>query len=236
MRWLVLCALLLVGCEREGQPTLWRAPKVGERGSGRFEYTAKIVGPDGATHTLTSLSEFTSEIVELDGDFTTKMRMTIVKQGSTLDGTDKPGIAGTFELTETPTGLDVVHVGGTLTDEERAFFSTGKRPTRATTEAKKQFLRKSFKPGQIHVLTPDEIAGMGFGMTSVELTVTEVRPTYVLFAVKSSGELFTPAGTLDAKGTLRLTEGGREMVQDGEVSRDGTHVGTLHVELRSHSL
>jgi hypothetical protein len=235
VRWIALAVLLVVACEREGQPTLWRAPKVGDRSSGGFAYTAKIVGPDGATHTLTSQSEFTSEVLELDGDFTTRTRMTISRQNSTLDGVTKPGISGTFELTESAGGLEVTHVGGTLTDDERAFFTSGTRPTRATTDAKKRFLRQTFKPGQVLVLTPDEIVGTGFGMTSVELKVTEVSAKQVAFEIKSAGELPGLSGTLDATGTLRLTEGGRELVQDGDISRDGKHVGTLHVEQRSHS-
>lgn len=234
MRWVVFC-LLLVACEREGSPTLWRAPKVGDRSSGGFEYTAKIVGPDGVTHTLTNQSDFTSEVLALDGDFTTKMRMTISRQNSVLDGVAKPGISGTFELTETPGGLEVTKVGGTLTDDERAFFNSGSRPTRATTEAKKRFLRQSFKPGLVQSLTPDEIVGMGFGMKSIELTVTEVSPKQVVFTVTSTGMLGELGGMLDAKGTLRLTEGGRDLVQDGDISRDGKPVGTLHVEQRAHA-
>jgi len=228
--------LLLVACEREGTVSLWRAPKVGYKGSGGFTYTAKIVGPDGVTHTLTNQSEFTSEVLALDGDFTTRMRMMISRNGSTLDGVAKPGISGTFDLTETPSGLEVVHVGGSLTDDERAFFNSGTRPTRATTEAKKRFLRQTFKPGQVLSLTPDEIVGMGFGMKSIELTVTAVSAKQVEFTVSSAGMLGELGGALDAKGTLRLTDGGRDLVQDGEILRDGKYVGTLHVEQRSHSL
>jgi hypothetical protein len=236
VRWLVLGVLLLVACEREGQPTLWRAPKVGDRGTGRFEYTAKIVGPDGATHVLTDTSEFTSELMELDGDFATKMRMTIAHQNHALDGVAKTGISGTFELTETPSKLEVVRVGGTLTEEERAFFTSGHHTTRATTDAKKRFLRQTFRPGQVLVLTPDEIVGLGFGMKSVEVTVTEVSAKQVVFTIKSAGELSGLSGTLDATGTLRLFDGGRELVQDGEILRDGKHIGTLHVEQWAHSL
>jgi len=119
--------LLLVACEREGTVSLWRAPKVGDKGSGGFEYTAKIVGPDGVTHTLTNQSEFTSEVLALDGDFTTRMRMMISRNGSTLDGVAKPGISGTFDLTETPSGLEVVHVGGPLTEHEQAFYTAIRR-------------------------------------------------------------------------------------------------------------
>jgi hypothetical protein len=35
---------------------------------------------------------------------------------------------------------------------------------------------------------------------------------------------------------MRLSSSGRELAQDGEVLRDGTHIGTVHVELHSRSL
>jgi hypothetical protein len=238
VRWMILCLVLLGACEREGQPRLWRAPKVGDRGSAVFAFTANLEGPDGKAHTLTHRNEFTSSLLALDAEFPTKVRMTFVRNEAVFDGVAKPGISGSFEVTTTGDVVDVTRVDGrTLTPEERAFFTSTHRPSRTTTAAGKRFAQQSFKVGQVIVLTPDEIIGLGFGMSSIELTVTEVTSTQVVFKIKSSGEMAGMSGSMmNSAGTLRMFEGGRELAQDGEVFQDGKHMGTVHVELRSRAL
>jgi hypothetical protein len=234
---MVVCLVLLGACERQGQPQLWRVPKVGARGSGFLQFTANIQGPDGAPHTIKNLNEFTSETLVLDGDFPTRMRMTIVRHESALDGVAKPGITGTFEMDTTGDTVEVTRAGGTLTPEEREFFKSSKPPpSRASTAASKRFLQQSFKVGQVHTLTADEITGIGFGMTSVELTVTDVNATQVMFKIKTTGDMSGLNATMNAAGTLRMFQGGRELAQDGEILRDGKRIGDLHIEQRSRAL
>jgi hypothetical protein len=231
------CLVLVGACERQGQPDLWRAPKVGDRGSASFSFTANIEGPDGRTHTIANRNNFNSELLALDGEFPTKIRMTIALNEGGMDGAVKPGVSGAFEVTHTGDALDVIHVGGApLTPEERAYFKSANPPTRITTAASKRFLLQPFKVGQTLTLTHDEIIGLGFGMSSVELTVTEVTPARVVFTMKSVAELSGLGSTMQSTGTLRLSSSGRELAQDGEVLREGTHVGTVHVELHSRSL
>lgn len=237
MRWLIVL-LLLASCERGGQPALWRAPKVGDRASGRFQFAATVADPDGRSHTLASVHEFTSETMAIDGELPTVIRMVIDRNERVHDGVSKPEFTGTFELTLKTDGiLEATRVGGTITEEERAFFANPKRrPSHATAAATKRFLRQRFEAGQTYALTPEAIMGLGLGMSSVELTVTEVTAANVVFQIKSTGELTDLGATLKATGTLRLFERGRELVQDGELFRGGKPIGTTHVELRSKTL
>ena len=237
MRQAIAAVFLLVACERDGQPQLWRPPHVGDRSSGSLKFTSNLQGPDGRTHALMNESEFIGEILAVDDEFPTKMRMTITKHGHSLDGTYTPGISGVFDLTNDGAKIDVTHAdGGPLTPAEQEFFKSSSSPTRATTAAFKHFALQTFKRGQQLHLTPDEVIGLGFGPSQVDLTVSAVNAEQITFGIKTAGTLDGIGATLEASGTLRVFRGGRDLTQDGEVKRDGTRIGDLHVEQRSRPL
>jgi hypothetical protein len=237
VRVLVAACVLLAGCERDGQPQLWRPPHVGDRSTGYLKFTANIEGPDGKTHALMNESEFTSEILAVDTEFPTTMRMTITKHGHSLDGTYTPGISGAFDMHNDGTKVDVTHAdGSTLSPAEQEFFKTTSPPTRATSAAFRRFALQTFKPGQHLKLTQDEVIGLGFGPSEVDLTVSSVNADQITFGIKTVGKLDGIGAALEATGTMRVFRGGKELTQDGEVKRDGKRIGDLHVEQRSRPL
>jgi hypothetical protein len=237
VRVLLAAFLLFAACERDGQPQLWRPPHVGDRSSGYFMFTSNIQGPDGKSHALMNESEFTGEVLAVDNEFPTKMRMTVEKHGHSLDGVYMPGIFGSFELTNTGDKVEVTRTDGVaLSLEEQKFFETSTPPTRATAAAYKHFALQTFKRGQHLKLTPDEVIGLGFGPSEVELTVSDVTRAQITFAIHNVAKLEGIGGTLEATGTLRVFPGGRDLTQQGEVKRDGKRIGDLHVEQRSRPL
>lgn len=230
----MLVVVLLAGCERQAEPQLWHAPKVGERRSAVQQFNGTLEGPDGQKHTLERFIETTSETVAVDGEYPTRTRTTFVRDEGGLDGVAKPSMKGTFEVTDSGEGgINVTRVDGTIAPEERAFFTDSWHGSRRAFAAMKRFARQSFKPGQRIRLTPDEIAGFGLGMSSVDLTVKDVTAQAVVFQIESVGELPGIDATLNATGTLRIFETGRELAQDAELVHDGKHIGTLRIILRS---
>lgn len=233
MRWM-LVVVLLVGCERQVQPKLWHAAKVGERRSAMQQFNATIDGPDGRKHTIESSVETTLETVAVDAEYPTRLRTTFIRHEVKFDGVAKPSMQGTFEITDSGAGaIDVTRVGGTITPDERAFFTGSWHGSRSSFAAMKRFAQQSFKPGQKISMTPDEVAGLGLDMSSVDLTVKDVTGQAVVFQIESIGALPGLDATLKGAGTLRIFEGGRELAQDAELLRDSKPIGTLRITQRS---
>jgi hypothetical protein len=195
-----------------------------------MEISATVEG-----HTLTNLSELTSETLSLEVGYPNRRRVTFIRQEAVFDGAAQPTIAGTFEVGTKNGVLDIAKPGGSVTPTERAFFTGGSQPTNASDVAYDRFLGRSFEVGQVFALTPDEIVGFGLKATSVELTVERVIATEVSFAIKLVGEL-PKLGTVHAHGSLRVFEHGQELSQDGEIDRDGKPLGSMHLSRRVRAL
>jgi hypothetical protein len=228
----------VASCERvdaRRQPQLWHASKVGDRGTGLTLYTATLQGPDGTSHTIDNHSEYASETLELDGDYPTRARMTFVRDDQTVDGVTKPGLSGTYEVTEKPDGtLDVARTDGPLDPAAREVIQKSHHGSRTAMAAVRKLAQRIFEPGEVLNLSPDEVTGLGFGMSQVRLTVRSVTPTAVTFEMNNVAEL-PGVGTLEASGTLTMTEHGRDLDQVGVVRYGGKQIGTVHIVQRSQS-
>lgn len=236
MRWL-LVLVLVAGCERQARPRLWHAPKVGERRSSLHQFSGTIDGPDGRPHTLERVVEATFETLAVDGEYPTRTRVAFVRDEGKLDGVPKSTMKGTFEVADSGEGdLDVTRVDGTISPEERAFFTDSWHGSRRSLAALKRFTQQTFKPGQRIRLTPDEIDGLGLKMLSVDLTVKDFTAQAAVFQIDSVADFSELDATLKATGTLRIFEAGQELTQDAELTHDGKHLGTLRIDLRSAPL
>lgn len=234
-RWLLL-ALALASCTRSRrQPDLWRAPHVGDRGTGSTHYTATLRAPDGSELKLDNYSEYASESLAVDGEYPTRMRMTFVRDEHNVNGIAKSGLTGTYEITDDGDGsLAITRTDGPVSEEARKAIEGSHHQTRKTVAAAKALLQRTFKVGEGFDLTPDEVAGLGFGMSKVRLTPREVTPSHVSFQMDNVAEL-SGVGTLKATGTLRITPTGRDLQQDGEVVVGGKQIGTVLIVQHAES-
>jgi hypothetical protein len=202
---------------------------VGDRGTGTTHYTATLRGPDGRSVTLDNYSEYSSESLAVDGDYPTKIRMTFVRDERKVNGIAKPGLTGTYETTENADGsLAIVRTDGPLSEDARKLIEDSHHQTRQAVAAAKNLMQRAFKEGEAFDLTPQEVAGLGFGMSQVRLTAREVTPSHVSFQMDNVAQL-AGVGTLKATGTLRLTAAGRDLHQDGEVVVGTNQIGTVQI-------
>ncbi len=224
-------------CERAGSsapsPLHWVPPRVGDRVDWTFDLDTEIVERDGVEHVITGHSELAGEVLAVAGDQVTRYRTTASVDRRVKDGVVQPPDLDTIDATITASGIVVSKNGAPVPAGEQDHDMQEARSELQGEAGRRSFYSHRFTVGERYRPTRGERLGLQLNADDVELVVRAIDEQAILFDVELTSDL-PVARSIHAKGTLRLSNTGRDLDQAGELIDDGRKAGTMHVKIHAH--
>jgi hypothetical protein len=180
-------------------------------------YASRFTGPDGLTHQGHSSTEIRTEVIAIDGDRISDLRLEVVWYEHTLDERVLASISGTFDLIAAGPDIELRKQGATPSAVERKYFESWE-PCLAT-EGLRSFARHRFHVGDRYSPTTVEAAAFGYTLPNAEtlqFIVTKADPISLLFTVSFVMPAQTSAEPeVHVRGTLELARDHSERIDDG---------------------
>ncbi len=234
----LFASLLGLGaCERAvssvPNPLRWAPPRVGDRVDWTFDLQTEILERNGVKHVMTAHDEFSDEVLAVAGEQVTRYRTKAIVDRKSKDGVVQPPDLATLEATMTASGIAVSKNGAPVPVSGQDNPMPGARSVLLGEAGRRSFDSRHFTVGERYRPTEGERLGLGFNTNAAELVVRAIDEDAIVFDLELASDV-DDSHSLDAKGTLRLSNVGRDLDQAGELMDGGRHAGTMHVQIHSH--
>jgi len=226
-----LLVLALVACERDRGVHVHIPPEhLGSRSTFHLRWDGQLTSPDGAVHGMHQELGLVIEVASMGPDgHAERLRVTVDRHDDVVDGTPKPTLSGTYEVTRDGTAMRAD--GKPLAPHEQAFFREWHVGTDDTTA-----LQHEFRAGETYRPTPAEAQTFALPPSKQPFVLTVRRATDAEIVLAGEYEPVDAPVNVEAHGKLvvTLTPQGHSRVGDLTFRSQGNDVGALHAttELR----